>query len=226
MEYDRIRQAIFLNRPNRFIAEIEVDGQVRACHVKNTGRCRELLLPGAGILVQQVDSQQRKTAFDLIAVWKGQRLINMDAAAPNQIFAEWLPQSGLLPGLSLVRPECAFGQSRFDIYLEAGPCRAFAEIKGVTLEENGVVRFPDAPTARGVKHLQGLTECVAQGYTAFAVFIVQMESVRYFEPNWQTHPAFGAALQAAQQAGVTLLALDCHVWETGIAARRPVEIRL
>lgn len=224
--YPNILRAAFIDRPNRFIAHVLVEGQDRVCHVKNTGRCKELLLPGAQVLVQRVNRPGRKTDLDLIGVWKGKRLINMDAAAPNQVFGEWVRSGGFLPGLTLVRPEVAHGDSRFDFYLEAGARRAFIEVKGVTLEEGGVARFPDAPTQRGVKHLNGLAACVAQGYEAWAVFVVQMEGVDYFEPNWRTHPAFGQALQAAQAAGVKVLALDCRVGEDSLSIRQRVPVRL
>lgn len=226
MTYSNITGAVFVDRPNRFIAHVELDGRLQVCHVKNTGRCRELLAPGARVLVQRIDKPGRKTNLDLIGVWKGQRLINMDAAAPNRVFAEWALAGGFLPGLTLLKAEAAHGDSRFDFYLEAGPRRGFVEVKGVTLEEDGVVRFPDAPTERGVKHLRGLERCVQEGYQAWAVFVIQMEGVRYFSPNWATHPQFGQALVQAQSAGVRLLAMDCHVTETSLAIRTPVPIQL
>ena len=205
---------------------MELDGHLQVCHVKNTGRCRELLVPGARVLVQRIDKPGRKTDLDLIGVWKGQRLINMDAAAPNRVFAEWALAGGFLPGLTLLKAEAVHGDSRFDFYLEAGPRRGFVEVKGVTLEEDGVVRFPDAPTERGVKHLRGLERCVQEGYQAWAVFVIQMEGVRHFSPNWATHPQFGQALIQAQSAGVRLLAMDCHVTETSLAIRAQVPIKL
>lgn len=226
MTYSNISGAVFVDRPNRFIAHVELDGHLQVCHVKNTGRCRELLVPGARVLVQRIDKPGRKTDLDLIGVWKGQRLINMDAAAPNRVFAEWALAGGFLPGLTLLKAEAVHGDSRFDFYLEAGPRRGFVEVKGVTLEEDGVVRFPDAPTERGVKHLRGLERCVQEGYQAWAVFVIQMESVRHFSPNWATHPQFGQALIQAQSAGVRLLAMDCHVTETSLAIRAQVPIKL
>lgn len=227
MTYAGIRRAVFLARPNRFVAEIALPGGEEVlCHVKNTGRCRELLVPGAEICVQARSGPERRTAWDLISVRKGGRLINMDAAAPNAVFAEWARAGHFLPGLSLLRPEVTRQDSRFDFYAEAACGPVFAEIKGVTLEENGVVRFPDAPTERGVKHLRGLARCVRDGYGAWAVFIVQMRGVRWFEPNRATHPAFADALREARDAGVNLLALDCDVTEDSISARDPVEIRL
>ncbi len=226
MEYENTRRAVFIERPNRFIAHVLLDGVPTVCHVKNTGRCRELLLPGADVVVQACPNPKRKTAYDLIAVYKGGRLINMDAAAPNAVCAEWLRAGGLGFVPELIRPERRFGDSRFDFYLERNGRGSFLEVKGVTLEENGVVRFPDAPTERGVKHLRGLMRCAAEGYGAYAVFIVQMEKVLYFEPNRETHPAFAQALREAAGAGVQILALDCLTEENRLRPGKPVEVRL
>lgn len=226
MTYDNIHEAVFLDRPNRFIAHILLDGQTQVCHVKNTGRCRELLVPGAEIFVQRSANPARKTAYDLISVWKGGRLINMDAAAPNKVFGQWLSSGG--PGFvpELIKPECVHGDSRFDFYFEHGGRKAFAEVKGVTLEENGIVRFPDAPTERGVKHLHGLMRCVQEGFEAWAVFIIQMKGVKYFEPNRATHPEFAEALCQAANGGVKLIALDCDVTKNSLTAGEYVEICL
>ena len=226
MTYDRIVEGRFLERPNRFIAHVELNGERVVCHVKNTGRCRELLIPGARVLLQRAENPARKTAYDLIAVRKGERLINMDAAAPNTVFGQWLAAGG--PGFvpELIRPERVHGDSRFDFYFEHGGRKAFAEVKGVTLEENGVVRFPDAPTERGVKHLHGLARCVAEGYEAYAVFVIQMRHVRYFAPAWEKHREFGLALQEAAAAGVHVLALDCDVTEHSLAIAEAVPIDL
>lgn len=226
MNYDNIHEAVFIDRPNRFIAKVLLDGAPTVCHVKNTGRCRELLTPGASVLVQKASKPERKTAYDLISVWKGARLINMDAAAPNAVFGEWLAAGGLGFVPDSIRPEYRHGDSRFDFYFEHGGHKAFAEVKGVTLEDKGVVRFPDAPTLRGVKHLHGLIRCVEEGFQAYAVFIVQMENVKYFEPNRATHPEFAEALRQAAKAGVKLIALDCKVEENSLIAGSPVEIRL
>jgi sugar fermentation stimulation protein A len=226
MKYDNIKRAVFLDRPNRFIANIELDGRREVCHVKNTGRCKELLLPGAEIYVQELDIASRKTKLDLISVRKGSRLINMDAAAPNRVFMEWLPDSQLFKDITLVKPESSFGSSRFDFYVEAEGKKAYIEVKGVTLEAEGIVRFPDAPTERGVKHLSELVSCVNAGFQAYAVFIVQMKDVSYFEPNDFTHPAFGAALREAFNSGVKVLALDCEVSEDSISISDYVQVRL
>lgn len=226
MVYETMRRAVFVSRPNRFIANILIDGAPALAHVKNTGRCREFLIPGAAVLVQKSENPGRKTAYDLISVYKGGRLVNIDSSAPNRVFAEWLQAGGLGGKPTLLKPEQRFGNSRFDFYFEQGSRRAFAEVKGVTLEENGAARFPDAPTQRGVKHLLGLMDCLEQGYEAFAVFIIQMQGVSYFEPNRDTHPAFAETLARAEKAGVRLLALDCRVTEGGISAGEPVDIRL
>ena len=226
MKYENIHRAVFLRRPNRFIAHVELDGAETVCHVKNTGRCRELLVPGAEVYLQRAANPARKTAWDLIAVKKGERLINMDAAAPNAVFAEWLRAGG--PGFvpELLRPECVHGDSRFDFYLEHQGRRFFAEVKGVTLEEDGVVRFPDAPTQRGAKHLRGLRACLDEGYEAWAVFVIQMKDVLFFEPNRKTDPTFAEALTAAAAAGVKILALDCFVTADSLAIADPVPVKL
>lgn len=226
MIYENILPAIFVDRPNRFIAHVELNGKIEVCHVKNTGRCRELLIPGCRVYVQHQPSPTRKTAYDLIAVEKGERLLNMDANAPNRIFGEYVRAGRFLRGWSVIRPETTHGDSRFDFYLESPGHRLFAEVKGVTLEDDGVMRFPDAPTERGVKHLEGLARCVQEGYEAWAVFVIQTENVRWMEPNRRTHPAFADALRQAAQAGVHLLALDCHTEPDRLEIRRPVEIRL
>ena len=226
MVYANILPAVFVSRPNRFIAQVLLGGQLTVCHVKNTGRCRELLVPGARVFVQQAANPNRKTAYDLIAVYKGNRLINMDAAAPNQVFAEWAAAGRFWPQVSCFRAEAAHGDSRFDFYMEGGGRKAFVEVKGVTLEQDGVALFPDAPTERGVKHIKGLQACVAEGFSAYVVFIIQMSPVAYFTPNQATHPGFGQALRAAAAAGVQVLALDCVVTETGLSVRGRVPVRL
>lgn len=226
MVYDNISPGVFLDRPNRFIANVLIEGRPFVAHVKNTGRCRELLIPGASVLVQKAEGKGRKTDYDLIGVYKGERLINIDSQAPNKVFSQWLKDGGLGEVPSLIKAEQRFGDSRFDFYLERGDRSAFAEVKGVTLEENGIARFPDAPTERGVKHLHGLMDCIKEGYEAYAVFIIQMDKVHLFEPNRLTHPEFADALIQAEKAGVKLLALDCEVKENSISAQNPVPIQL
>ena len=226
MRYEKIRPAVFLARPNRFIAHVELEGKLVVAHVKNTGRCRELLLPGAKVYLQEMDSRTRKTQFDLIAVEKGERLINMDAQAPNQVFAEWARSGAFVPGLTLLRGEKTWGSSRFDFYFESGERRGFVEVKGVTLEEGGAAFFPDAPTERGVKHLGELMACREAGYETYLCFVIQMEGIRHFSPNDRTHPAFGEALRRAAAAGVGLLAYDCRVTPDSLTMAEPVELLL
>ena len=225
MRYDRMVKGIFLARPNRFVAHIEIDGQVEVCHVKNTGRCRELLPAGAQVWCQKSANPNRKTKYDLIAVQKGARLINMDSQAPNAAVGEWL-RSGGLGDVEQIRPEAVHGDSRFDFsfILDGKPC--FLEVKGVTLETDGICAFPDAPTERGVKHLRGLTAAVAEGYKAYVLFVVQMENVRYLHPNDETDPAFGAALREAADAGVQVLAMDCKVTPESMTLRESIPVCL
>ena len=226
MQYQQVKKAVFLSRPNRFVARVELDGGTETVHVKNTGRCRELLVPGAPVWLAESGNPARKTRFDLIAVDKGGLLVNMDAQAPNQVFREWAEEGRFVPGLTLLRPETAWGRSRFDFYWEAGPRRGFAEIKGVTLEEDGHARFPDAPTQRGVKHLEELIACRAEGYEAAVCFVLQMSGMRDFAPNDATHPAFGEALRRAAASGVEVLAVECRVEPDGLWIDRPVPVRL
>lgn len=218
--------AIFLRRPNRFIAEVAVDGQPVITHVKNTGRCRELLVPGATVYLLPAQNPARKTPFDLITVKKGSRLINMDSQAPNRVFLEYLQAGRYVDPISCIKPEITYGSSRFDFYMESQTRKIFIEVKGVTLEGDGVVRFPDAPTQRGVKHLRGLSASLQHGYEAHVVFIIQMDGVRYFTPNDETHPAFGEALREAKHAGVTVTALACEVTPGSISIASDVPIRL
>ncbi len=226
MKYSEIREGRFVERPNRFIAFCEVDGEVHRCHVKNTGRCRELLTPGARVFLEYRPGPQRKTSYDLVAVMKGQRIINMDSYAPNIVFGEYLAEGGLGFKPDYIKPECTHGNSRYDFYFEYEGKKCFAEVKGVTLEENGVVRFPDAPTERGRKHMLGLAQCVEEGYEAMAVLVIQMDKVRYFEPNYKTDPDFARSLIDAQSAGVKILALDCCVTRDSIKIKDRVRVHL
>ena len=231
MIYPSVRRGQFLTRPNRFIAHVELDGAPVVCHVKNTGRCRELLVPGHTVWLAEGDSPARKTQYDLIGVEKptprGLLPVNMDAQAPNRVFGEWAAAGGLgfLP--SLLRPETRFGDSRFDFYWEDGPeRRGFWEIKGVTLEEDGVARFPDAPTLRGVKHLEELIRAREAGYETGVCFVVQMPGMRWVEPNDDTHPQFGQALRRAARAGVQVLALGCRVEPDRLEITGDVPVKL
>lgn len=225
MQYANMRPGKFLARPNRFIAHVEMDGGVQVCHVKNTGRCRELLVPGCAVWCQESDKPERKTKYDLIAVQKGHRLINMDSQAPNAAAKEWL-SSGGLGEIENLRAEVFQGDSRFDFAFEKDGVSCFLEVKGVTLETDGVCAFPDAPTTRGVKHLEGLTQLAKAGFGAFVLFVIQMEDVRYLHPNDVTDPAFAMALREAADAGVQVLAMDCAVTPSTMVINSPVEVRL
>lgn len=213
MKYESIVSARFLARPNRFIAYVEVDGREAVAHVKNTGRCKELLIPGATVYLQDWGEEHtgRKTRYDLIAVEKGSLLVNMDSQAPNKVFLEWAIKGNFIPGLTYLKPEAKWGNSRFDFYWEAGERRGFVEVKGVTLEHDGLVRFPDAPTERGVKHLEELILAKEEGYETAVCFVIQMEGMRLFSPNDETHPEFGTALRKAAAAGVSIIAVECAV---------------
>ena len=211
MQYQFVRPAFFRSRPNRFIARVELDGQEETVHVKNTGRCRELLVPGRTVWLEEGSNPSRKTRYDLIAVDKDGLLVNMDAQAPNKVFGEWALAGNFVPGLTLLRPETSWGKSRFDFYWEAGDRKGFVEVKGCTLEHDGFCRFPDAPTERGVKHINELVSCMADGFEAAVCFVIQMDGMKSFSPNDATHPAFGDALRAAYAAGVQVLAVGCRV---------------
>jgi sugar fermentation stimulation protein A len=226
MIYNNIKKAKFINRPNRFIANIEIDGKNEICHVKNTGRCKELLTDNATVFVEEFDSSTRKTKYDLISVYKGERLINMDSQVPNKVFHEWVKNSGLFENITMIKPEYKYGNSRFDFYIETIDKKIFVEVKGVTLEENDVAMFPDAPTLRGLKHINELINSVEDGFEAYVVFIIQMKDITYFTPNNKTHREFCEALVLAKSKGVNILALDCEVTENSIKARSFVEVRL
>ncbi len=226
MKYENITEAKFISRPNRFVAEIDINGKIELAHIKNTGRCRELLVRGATIYVRVDHNPKRKTKYDVISVFKGSRLVNIDSQIPNHIFREWIETSGYLGEINFMKPEQKYGNSRFDFYMEAGGMKTFVEVKGVTLEENGVSMFPDAPTERGVKHVKELIGAVAEGYRAVIVFIIQMKGIEYFIPNDKMHPAFGEALREAAEKGVEILALDCHVDKNTIKAADFVPVKL
>ena len=225
MHYPDMIPGRFLARPNRFIAHVEIDGQEEIVHVKNTGRCRELLPAGAMVWCQRSDNPNRKTKFDLITVRKGQRLINMDSQAPNIAVGEWLRNGGL-GEISELKAEYKHGDSRFDFSFVKDGKRCFLEVKGVTLENDGVCAFPDAPTERGAKHLRGLTRAVQEGYGGYVLFVIQMADVKYLHPNDTTDPEFGKALREAATAGVQVLAMDCAVTEDTMEIRLPVLVKL
>jgi sugar fermentation stimulation protein A len=225
MIYKNIVPGTFLSRPNRFIAHIEIDGQDTVCHVKNTGRCKELLTPGAAVWCEKSDNPARKTQYDLIAVQKGSRLINMDSQAPNKAVQEWLSGGGL-GEIENLRAETTYGSSRFDFSFEKDGKRCFLEVKGVTLENDGICAFPDAPTERGAKHLRELTALAKEGFGAYVLFVIQMTDVCYLHPNDDTDPAFGAALREAAEAGVQILAMDCLITPDSMTLQNPVEVKL
>ena len=225
MHYSNMVSGEFLSRSNRFIAHVRIGGAEQIVHVKNTGRCRELLRAGAQVWCQKSDNPNRKTAYDLITVQKGSRLINMDSQAPNAAAREWLEQGGL-GEISQLRPETFHGDSRFDFSFLKDGKRCFLEVKGVTLENDGVCAFPDAPTQRGAKHLKGLAKAVADGFGGYVLFVVQMADVKYLHPNDATDPAFGAALREAAAAGVHVLAVECDITENSMSISKEVPVIL
>lgn len=226
MRYGKVEKAVFLRRPNRFIAEVLLNGEEITVHVKNTGRCRELLVTGAIVYLEKSDNPERKTQYDLIAVEKGDILINMDSQIPNGVCLEWLKRSGLFSGCAEYRREVTYGNSRFDIFVRDGERRAFVEVKGVTLELDGVAMFPDAPTARGAKHLEELIRALDDGYEAYVIFVIQMKGPREFRVNDATDPSFGKALRRAKDAGVKVIAVDCKVICDTITAENIIKINI
>lgn len=225
MRYENMVPGVFIKRPNRFIAHIAIDGTEEVCHVKNTGRCRELLPAGAEVFCQKASNPDRKTKYDLITVKKGQRLINMDSQAPNAAAGEWLKNGGL-GEISELKPETTHGGSRFDFSFVKDAKKCFLEVKGVTLENDGVCAFPDAPTERGAKHLRELAQAAKDGYGAYVLFVIQMTDVKYLHPNDDTDPAFGQALREAAKAGVQVLAMDCKITVDSMVIQNPVEVKL
>ena len=224
MVYDNIKEGIFIERVNRFIANVSIDGKIETCHVKNTGRCKEILIEGSKVYVQEFDSNLRKTKFDLISVYKEDRLINIDSQVTNKVFSEWVKKGNLFNNLNLIKGEVFYKNSRFDFYVEYEDKKAFVEIKGVTLEENDVVLFPDAPTSRGVKHLNELISAKEEGYEGYVVFIVQMNGVKYFTPNNKMHKEFGDTLLMCKEKGVNILAFDSVVLKDEIYIKDKVEV--
>ena len=223
MKYSNIVKGKFISRPNRFIARVDIAGVEHTVHVKNTRRCKELLVPGCTVFLEKADNQNRKTLYDLIAVIKGDRVINMDSQAPNAVFRQWIKKQ--LP-TAVVKREITYKDSRFDCYIETETDKIFVEVKGVTLEENGYVRFPDAPTERGIKHINGLMDAVNNGYKAAVFFVIQMEDVISFSPNYDTQPRFVQALKNAEAAGVKILAYSCKVTPDSLEIDKPVPVTL
>lgn len=233
MKYQNMVEGIFRERPNRFIAHVEIDGKMEICHVKNTGRCKELLIPGVKVWLEHHDDPKRKTAYSLIGVYKGGQLVNMDSQAPNQVAREWVLEGGdgRFDKVLQARREVVCGDSRFDLYIEYESHeepgvirRAFMEVKGVTLEEDQVARFPDAPTERGVKHINELIRCLDDGYEAYLLFVIQMGNTVRFEANRPRQEEFADALKRAREAGVQVLAYDCMVEPERLRIRKAVSV--
>lgn len=225
MIYDKIKTGIFIDRPNRFIANVMIDGVNEVCHVKNTGRCGELLIKGAKVIVQDCESETRKTKYDLISVYKNDVLVNMDSQSPNKVVHEFLLSGELFKDIKLIKPEKKYKNSRFDFYVETKKDKIFIEVKGVNLEVDGVAMFPDAPTKRGVKHIEELVDCMGDGYRAYVIFVIQMGNVKYMMPNYNTHKEFGDTLKYAADNGVKVLAYDCTVTPTSLDIRNKIEVR-
>lgn len=230
MKYSNIISGIFISRPNRFIANVMIDDKLELAHVKNTGRCKELLIPGVLVYLEKHNNPNRKTKYSLIAVQKENTLINIDSQAPNKVLFEALKEGFQLPGLkdkvTYLKPETTYKNSRFDIYLESKNEKVFIEVKGVTLENDGVVLFPDAPTERGVKHIRELISAVEEGYLGYIVFIAQVKGIKYFTPNDSTDENFGIALREASNMGVNILAYDCLVEKDELKLNSQIQVCL
>lgn len=226
MEYKTLIEGIFIKRPNRFIAQIKINGKIEECHVKNTGRLKELLLPGTLVLVEPADNPARKTKYSLICVKKEDQWVNIDSQVVNQIAAEWIAEGNFLPGATLIKREKTYGNSRFDLYVEVGEEKWYIEVKGVTLEKEQRALFPDAPTLRGVKHIHELIKCHEEGYHTAVLFVIQRKGIREFMPNEERHPEFAGALRQAQKKGVKILAVDCIVDDRGIIVDSMVPVKL
>ncbi len=227
MKYENIVEGKFIRRDNRFIAQVEINGNIETCHVKNTGRCRELLIEGAEVYLEPSTNPERKTKFSLVTVNKNGRLVNMDSQAPNKVVEEAIKEGWLFSNATYCKREYTYGNSRFDFYIERGEEKAFAEVKGVTLENDNVVSFPDAPSERAVKHLDELAKSVGEGYKAYVIFVVQMSDVNYFVPNKINHKAFADKLKEVANEGVKILAYDCKVTRDELVLRNNrVEVRI
>lgn len=231
MKYKNIKSGIFIERPNRFIAKVLIDGTEETVHVKNTGRCKELLIKDTTVYLEESENPNRKTKYDLIATEKicsdGKKiLINMDSVAPNEAAFEWITKSGIFSENASVKREVFFGESRFDLYVCDGNRRAFIEVKGVTLEKDGKAMFPDAPTERGIKHLFSLVKSISEGYEAYVLFVIQMKGVSSFSPNDEMHKEFGNALRDAAAAGVKILAMDCIITPNSMIIDKEIKVEL
>lgn len=231
MKYENIIKGRFIECPNRFIAKVEIDGVTETVHVKNTGRCKELLVQGCIVYLEKSGNPLRKTKYDLVAVEKQREgkpnlMVNMDSQIPNAAAEEWLRKGNIFSENAVIRREMKYGASRFDFYIEDGDRKAFLEVKGVTLENDGVASFPDAPTERGIKHINELVKCMADGYEAYILFVIQMKEISLFTPNYKTHPEFGGALCEAERAGVEIIAVDCNVTAESIEIDSEIKVRL
>ena len=230
IKYKEVKKGAFIERPNRFIAKVLVDGYEETVHVKNTGRCKELLVKDATVYLSLSDNPSRKTKYDLIGVEKvtdkNILKVNMDSQIPNDVVAEWLRNCDLFSQKAIIKREVFYNKSRFDFYIEDDNRRIFLEVKGVTLENNGVASFPDAPTERGIKHINELIDCLNEGYEAYIFFVIQMKNIDYFTPNYETHPEFGEALKKAKNKGVKILAYDCIVTEDSIIIDKEIKVKL
>ena len=230
IKYKEVKKGTFIERPNRFIAKVLVDGYEETVHVKNTGRCKELLVKDATVYLSVSDNPSRKTKYDLIGVEKvtdkNILKVNMDSQIPNDVVAEWLRNCDLFSQKAIIKREVFYNKSRFDFYIEDDNRRVFLEVKGVTLENNGVASFPDAPTERGIKHINELIDCLNEGYEAYIFFVIQMKNIDYFTPNYETHPEFGEALKKAKNKGVKILAYDCIVTEDSIIIDKEIKVKL
>lgn len=226
MKYKNIKQGIFIKRPNRFIAHVEIEGKEVICHVKNTGRCEELLIRGSTVFVNEVEQGNRKTKFDLVNVCKGKVLVNIDSQMPNKIIEEYLQGNNILQKISYLKREKTYKKSRFDFYIEEGERKIFIEVKGVTLEKNGVALFPDAPTERGVKHVLELIDAKKNGFDCYIIFVIQLEGVSYFTPNKERHKEFQEVLKVAKKSGVEILAIDTVVSKDEIYCNKNIEVRI
>lgn len=231
MQYKKIVKGKFIERPNRFIAKVEIDGKTETVHVKNTGRCKELLIQGVTVYLSVAENTQRKTKYDLIAVekireGKNNLLINMDSQIPNEVAEQWINKGLLFSKNAMIRREVTYKKSRFDFYIEDGERKIFLEVKGCTLENDGIARFPDAPTERGVKHINELISCIDDGFEAYILFVIQMKEIQLFKPNDETHRAFGDALRQAESKGVKILAFDCNVTPDSIEIDNEIKVKL
>ena len=226
MKYTNIIKAKFINRPNRFISYVNIEGKTESAHVKNTGRCKELLIPDTNVYLEIAENPDRKTKYDLITVEKNNTLVNIDSQAPNKVIEEWLKKGKIFSKKAVIKREFTYKKSRFDFYVEDGKRKAFIEVKGVTLERDGIAYFPDAPTERGVKHIQELQSSLKEGFEAYIIFVIQMKNIKELRPNDVTHQAFGDALREASKAGVKILALDCIIKPDSIIVDQQIAVVL